>query len=175
MVIDTATKTGSLRNCIYIVPCCAFHAIWIYDTLNNNNNAIGKSVAGAITMAITVLPFVIIVVTDYSINKSNDKNIGYMQQAFDAPGYGRYKIVAVARIDESSERSLLPLYMEIPLTFCMIAIGIIAIILTKVRKREHMRNKEQVMPTTNLLPSDYNCPHVNFHTERVIIRDYYLR
>ena len=55
------------------------------------NYIIGKSVAGAATMAITVMPLITIVITDNIINKDNTNNKNsttYMQQAFDAPGYG---------------------------------------------------------------------------------------
>lgn len=52
--------------------------------LANNHNTIGKVVAGAVMMLITVLPFFAIVISDYSLNESNGQNTIYTQQAFDA-------------------------------------------------------------------------------------------
>lgn len=100
----------------------------------DENSIIGKLAAGALTMIITVLPFTIIVITDYSVGQSNNKSTIYMQQAFDAPGYGHYKLVVVAQIDERSKRSFLPLEMGIPFAFAVVAIGIIAIKLAKFMK-----------------------------------------
>lgn len=111
-------------------------ATWVSRTLKRaDSNATGKFIAGAVTMVITVLPFVVIVISDYSINKSNSNDTVYAQQAFDAPGYGKYKIVTVAQIDESAEFSTLPLTVGIPLIFATAAIGFSAIILTEVVKR----------------------------------------
>ena len=99
------------------------------------NYIIGKSVAGVVTMAITVMPLITIVITDNLINKDNINNkssITYMQQAFDAPGYGKYKIVIIAQINKIAGSSHLSLNMGIPLICVMFFIGITAIVLTEV-------------------------------------------
>lgn len=103
-----------------------------YDKINY---IIGKSVAGVVTMAITVMPLITIVITDNLINKDNINNKSsttYMQQAFDAPGYGKYKIVIIAQINKIAGSSHLSLNMGIPLICVMFFIGITAIVLTEV-------------------------------------------
>lgn len=112
-------------------------AKWVSRTLSRrDSSAIGKFVAGSVTMVITVLPFVFIIISDFSINKSNSDDTVYAQQAFDAPGYGGYKIVAVAQLMESAESSALPLSCGLPLVFVTASIGFAAIIITEVvRKR----------------------------------------
>ena len=112
-------------------------ATWVSRRLSRReSSAIGKFIAGTVTMVITVLPFIFIIISDYSINSSNSNDTVFAQQAFDAPGYGKYKIVAVAQIIESAESSTLPLSCGLPLIFVTAAIGFTAIVLTEVvRKR----------------------------------------
>ena len=113
---------------------------WISKKLNKEGNSIiGKLIAGMITMTISVLPFIIIVISDYGISKSSGSDTIYKQEAFDAPGYGSYKLVVVAQIAESSKHSFLPLEMGIPFTLIMIVIGIAAV---KFAKFEIQHNPE---------------------------------
>lgn len=116
---------------------------WISAKLNREeHNIIGKLIAGMMTMTMSVLPFIVIVISDYVISESNDPTIIYKQQAFDAPGYGSYKLVVVAKIVESPKRSRLPLEMGIPFTLAVIATGIVAIKFAKFVESEIQHDPE---------------------------------
>ena len=105
----------------------------------------GKVLAILLVMIITVLPLLIAMLTDLLANHGNrGRDVKtFAQQAFQAPGYGEYQVVAVAQIDLTAENSDLPLAMGIPFLFTLVGIGVAAVLLT-----EHKRDKKDRLSAT---------------------------
>ena len=99
----------------------------------------GKLLAILLVGLITVLPLLISMLTDLLANSGNHgKNVKtFTQQAFEAPGYGDYRVVAVAQIDIRAANSKLPLALGIPFLCALVGIGVAAVLLT-----EHRRDKK---------------------------------
>ncbi len=99
----------------------------------------GKLLAILLVGLITVLPLLISMLTDLLANSGNHgKHVKtFMQQAFEAPGYGDYRVVAIAQIDITAANSTLPLALGIPFLCALVGIGVAAVLLT-----EHRRDKK---------------------------------
>lgn len=94
--------------------------------------AAASAVATLATFAVTVAPFVLVLLGDRASAEQNDGkgSVQYAQTTFDEPGFGDYRLVALLRTETHVEPSNLTLSLSVPLAVLLLFLNVLAWVLT---------------------------------------------